>query len=215
MQKSSNHCVRNMKSSYRSPQQRACQQATHIVPHITCKRSVKSHLLSARVDRQRRLHLRVGRDEPHLRRVRVLAARFGHLATDAVGQVSGKSTFEVQHSFLYFFSLVRVFVRTFLVYLRTVNASPQKLARPLARGSISNLTLETYAIVSSHGVPLCLVYSNPVLPCKSPSPPPRVSQLRGISYPTPSPPPSEPIAWLRGISYPTPSPPPSPLPHGL
>ena len=41
---------------------------------------------------------------------------------------SGKGAFEMR---LYFFSLVRIFVRKFLVHLRTVYASPQKLARPL------------------------------------------------------------------------------------
>ena len=38
----------------------------------------------------------------------------------------------MRHSFLYFVGThFRIFVRKFLVHLRTVHASPQKLARPL------------------------------------------------------------------------------------
>ena len=45
--------------------------------------------------------------------------------------ISCKGAFEVRHSFLYFVGThFRSFVRVFLVHLRTVYASPQKLARP-------------------------------------------------------------------------------------
>ena len=44
----------------------------------------------------------------------------------------GKGAFEMRHSFLYFVGThFRIFVRKFLVHLRTVYASLQKLARPL------------------------------------------------------------------------------------
>ena len=44
----------------------------------------------------------------------------------------GKGAFEMRHSFLYFVgTLFRIFVRKFLVHVRTVYASPQELARPL------------------------------------------------------------------------------------
>ena len=42
----------------------------------------------------------------------------------------GKGPFEMRHSFLYFVGMhFRIFVRKFLVHLRTAYASPQKLAR--------------------------------------------------------------------------------------
>ena len=43
----------------------------------------------------------------------------------------GKCAFEMRHFFLCFFSLVRMFVHKFLVYLRTLYASPLKPAHPL------------------------------------------------------------------------------------
>ena len=49
-------------------------------------------------------------------------------------ELSGKGAFEMRHFSLHFFSLVcisRIFVFKFLVHLRTVYESPQKLARPL------------------------------------------------------------------------------------
>ena len=47
-----------------------------------------------------------------------------------------KGAFETRHSFLYFVGThFRIFVRKFLVHLRTVYASLQKLARPLVRAS--------------------------------------------------------------------------------
>ena len=43
-----------------------------------------------------------------------------------------KGAFEMRHSFFSFVGMyIQIFVRKFLVHLRTVYASPQKLARPL------------------------------------------------------------------------------------
>ena len=57
------------------------------------------------------------------------------LAAYAKGGTKWKGAFEIRHSFLYFFSLVyslfRNFVRKFVVHLRAVCASSQRLARPL------------------------------------------------------------------------------------
>ena len=45
----------------------------------------------------------------------------------------GKGAFELCHSFLYFVGThFQIFIREFLAHLRTVYASPQKLARPLS-----------------------------------------------------------------------------------
>ena len=64
----------------------------------------------------------------------------------------GKGTFEVPHSCLYLVSLVRISelcVRKFVVHLRAVYASPQKLARPLRPALLDSRSTGTGTSLSS------------------------------------------------------------------